>query len=115
VWSKTATRFVDEECTVENPAYVNLIVLVEVVWSLRRQKGYRKETVAAVIREMLESQSLIIENEEIVSEALQTFEASTAGFSDCLIAALNNHARAKPTFSFDKDAIKTGIFAPIQR
>ncbi len=115
LWSKAATRFVDEECTVKNPAFVNLVVLVEVVWSLRRQKGYRKEAIVAVIRDMLESQSLILEKEEIVAEALRIFEFGVAGFSDCLIAGLNNHAHAKPTFSFDKDALKTGIFAPIKR
>ena len=115
LWSKAATRFVDEDCTVKSPAFVNLIVLVEVVWSLRRQKGYRKEAVVTVIRDMLESQSLVLEKEEIVAEALRTFETGTAGFSDCLIACLNNHAQAKPTFSLDKDAIKTGIFAPIKR
>jgi predicted nucleic-acid-binding protein len=115
IWSKAATRFVDEDCTVKDPAFVNLIVLVEVIWSLRRQKNYKKETVVAVIKDMLESQSLVLEKEEIVAEALRTYEAGTAGFSDCLIACLNTHAQAKPTFSFDKDAIKTGVFAPIKR
>jgi predicted nucleic-acid-binding protein len=115
IWSKAATRFIDEECTANDPAYVNLVVLVEVIWSLRRQKGYRKETVIAVIRDMLESQSLVLEKEEIVAEALRKYEIDVAGFSDCLIACLNGGAHAKPTFSFDKDAIKQGIFAPIKR
>lgn len=115
VWSKAATRFIDEKCTVDDPAFVNLVVLVEVIWSLRRQKGYRKETVVAVIRDMLESQSLVLEKEEIVAEALRKYEAGVAGFSDCLIVCLNDHAHAKPTFSLDKDAIKTGAFAAIER
>jgi predicted nucleic-acid-binding protein len=113
--SKVATHFIDEHCTAKDPAYVNVVVLVEVIWSLRRQRGYRKETVVAVIRDMLESQSLVIEKEEIIAEALRKYEADSAGFSDCLIACLNDHAQAKPTFSFDKDAIKRGIFAPIKR
>jgi predicted nucleic-acid-binding protein len=115
VWSKAATRFVDEECTVKSPAFVNLVVLVEVIWSLRRQKGYRKDTVITVIREILESQSLVVEKEEIVAEALKRYEEGAAGFSDCLIASLNNHMQAKPTFSLDKDAVKAGIFSPIKR
>lgn len=114
-FSKTATRFIDEDCTVKEPGFVNLVVLVEVIWSLRRQKGNRKDAVVAVIRDMLESRSLVLEKEDIVMEALRQFEAGSAGFSDCLIACLNNHANARPTFSFDKDAIKTGIFAAIKR
>jgi predicted nucleic-acid-binding protein len=115
VWTKSATRFIDEECTADDPAFVNLVVLVEVVWSLRRQKACRKETVVAVIRDMLESQSLVLENETAVAEALRKYEAGVAGFSDCLIACLNDQVDAKPTYSLDKDAIKTGIFAPIKR
>jgi predicted nucleic-acid-binding protein len=115
VWTRAATRFVDEDCTVNDPAFVNLVVLVEVIWSLRRQKNYRKETVIAVLKDMLESQSLVLEKEEVVAEALRAFEKGSAGFSDCLIACLNTHAQAKPTFSFDKDAIKSGVFAPIKR
>lgn len=114
-FSKTATRFIDEDCTVKEPGFVNLVVLVEVIWSLRRQKGNRKDAVVAVIRDMLESRSLVLEKEDIVMEALRQFEAGSAGFSDCLIACLNNHANARPTFSFDKDATKTGIFAAIKR
>lgn len=115
IWTKAATRFIDEECTVKDPAFVNLVVLVEVIWTLRRQKNYRKETVVAVLKDMLESQSIVLEKDEVVAEALRAYEKGTAGFSDCLIACLNNHAQAKPTFSFDKDAIKTGVFAPIKR
>jgi predicted nucleic-acid-binding protein len=115
IWTKAATRFIDEECTVKDPAFVNLVVLVEVIWTLRRQKNYRKETVVAVLKDMLESQSIVLEKDEVVAKALRAYEKGTAGFSDCLIACLNNHAQAKPTFSFDKDAIKTGVFAPIKR
>jgi predicted nucleic-acid-binding protein len=115
IWSKSATRFIDEDCTIKDPAYVNLVVLVEVIWSLRRQKGYRKEVVIAVVRDMLQSQSIILENETTVAKALSIYETGVTGFSDCLIACLNDEAQAKPTFSLDKDAIKTGIFAPIKR
>ncbi len=114
-WTKAATRFIDEECTFDNPAYVNLVVLVEVIWSLRRQQGYNKSTAVTVIRDMLDSQSLVLEKESIVAEALQKFESGSTGFSDCLIACLNDHAQAKLTYSLDKHAIKMGVFAPIDR
>jgi predicted nucleic-acid-binding protein len=115
VWTKAATNFIDEKCTFEDPAFVNLVVLVEVIWSLRRQKNYSKDTVVAVIRNMLNSQSLVLDKEAVVADALGKFEAGSAGFSDCLIACLNEHAQAIPTYSLDKHAIKIGVFAPIDR
>jgi predicted nucleic-acid-binding protein len=115
VWTKAATRFIDKECTFDDPAFVNLVVLVEVIWSLRRQKNYNKESVVAVIRDMLDSQSLVLEKESIVADALRKFEAGLIGFSDCLIACLNEHAQAKPTYSLDKHAVKMGVFAPLER
>ena len=115
IWSKAATRFIDEECTASDPAYVNLVVLAEVVWSLRRQKNYGKEVVVTVVRNMLESQSVVLEKADIVADALQIFEEGNAGFADCLISSLNKHVNAEPTFSFDKDAVRAGVFAHIKR
>jgi predicted nucleic-acid-binding protein len=115
VWNKSATKFIDEKCTFKDPAFVNLVVLVEVIWSLRRQKNYSKDTIVAVIRNMLNSQSLVLDKEAVVAEALDKFESGSIGFSDCLIACLNEHAEAKPTYSLDKHAIKMGVFAPIDR
>jgi predicted nucleic-acid-binding protein len=115
VWTKAATKFIDETCTFDDPAFVNLVVLVEVIWSLRRQKNYSKDVVIAVIRTMLDSQSLVLEKEAIVAEALQKYETGSTGFADCLIVCLNEHVEAKPTYSLDKHAIKTGLFAPIDR
>ena len=34
--SERASRFINERCTVENPGFINHIVLCETVWVLRR-------------------------------------------------------------------------------
>jgi predicted nucleic-acid-binding protein len=115
VWSEPATRFIDDECSLENPGYINLVVLVEIVWSLRRQSGFNKERVAQLVEELLQADNFIIENEEAVERALAAFKRGDAGFADCLICALNESAGAAPTFSIDKDAIKSKVFASIKQ
>jgi predicted nucleic-acid-binding protein len=114
-WTSAAVRFIDEECTADDPGYVNLVVLVETIWSLRRMPGVGKATIMTIVRELLDSQSLVIEREAVVSEALISFESADAGFVDCLIANLNNDAQATPTYSLDKDAIKNGVFSGLSK
>jgi predicted nucleic-acid-binding protein len=115
VWSVPATRFIDEECSLENPGYVNLVVLVDTVWRLRRHAGFDKEQVAHFVEELLQADNFVIENEGLVERALAAFKSGGSGFTDCLIGALNESAGAAPTFSIDKDAIKSKVFAPIKQ
>jgi predicted nucleic-acid-binding protein len=115
IWSPRATRFIDGHCTRESPGYINTIVLVEVVWSLRRQAGFDNKRVAILIDEFLQADIFLIENEDVVESALAEFKKGKAGFADCLIAALNRRAEAHPTFAIDKAAIKSKIFASISQ
>jgi predicted nucleic-acid-binding protein len=113
VWSEPATRFIDAECTLESPGYINPVVLAEVVWSLRRQPGFDKERVAQIVEELLQADNFFIENEDAAEKALAAFKRGSAGFADCLIAALNESANASPTYSIDKDAIGSKVFVSI--
>jgi predicted nucleic-acid-binding protein len=65
------------------------------------------------VTELLEADNLSIENESAVVAALEDYQNGEAGFADCLIAVLNEAANAAPTFSIDKDAIRTKVFAPV--
>ena len=113
-WTRAAERFFDVTCSSENPAYINPIVLVEAVWVLRRIPGYGKKTIAQFIRGLLDSDRVVVGQQDLIELALHKFESSSAGFADCLIAALNTEAGASPTFSIDRDAIKSGVFAAIK-
>jgi predicted nucleic-acid-binding protein len=113
VWSARAVRFIDAQCSSADPGYINMIVLAETVWSLRRQRGYDDKRVARIIEELLQADSFHIEEERLVEDSLRNFKQGKAGFVDCLIAALNEKASAAPTFSIDKDAIKSGVFTSI--
>jgi predicted nucleic-acid-binding protein len=114
-WSPIAKQFIDSTCTVDEPGFINALVLAEVVWVLSGYQGYNKEKTASLIREFLDADNLYIDHAPQVEIALERFKNSTAGFTDCLIAVLNFEAGATPTYSIDQAAVKSGIFAALNR
>ena len=108
--SKAATRFIESKCTAETPGRINVIVLSELTWVLSRGYGYDRETVASVLRGMLSSPELFIEEDEAVWQALQVYERGGAGFADCLLGILNHRKGAAPTVTFDQKAAKESFF-----
>ena len=114
-WSKAATRFIDASLTEETPGYVNVIVLVELAWTLRRAYDFTREKIAAVVNELLQSSSFIVAEEKCVQRALLKSNSTGAGFADCLIAELNTAAGAAPTYAIDKRAVRGDIFTQVPR
>jgi predicted nucleic-acid-binding protein len=112
-WSSIARQFIDSKCTLNTPGFVHPLVLAEVVWAIKNHGGYNKQKTINLIREFLDADNLVIGNAHQVELALENYRASSAGFTDCLIATLNDEVGATPTYSIDKDAIKSAIFAAI--
>jgi predicted nucleic-acid-binding protein len=52
----------------------------------------------------LHSNELVIEQAELVSQALRTYKSSRADFADCLIERCGHAAECDYTVTFDKDA-----------
>jgi predicted nucleic-acid-binding protein len=106
VWSAPAQRFIDNDCTMDRPGHVNLVVLVELVWVLNQTPGWGKDEICTVISELLLADNLVVENQVLVSSALEAFRQGGADFPDFIIAALNQAAGAATTVTIDKDAAK---------
>jgi predicted nucleic-acid-binding protein len=110
VWSPLATRFIEEDLTVEEPGYVNLVVLAETVWSLRRAPGFEKWKLAEVVENLLAFDKLVIAERDAVANALSRYRSDGAGFADFLIAELNRAAGASATVAVDKAAAPSLVF-----
>jgi predicted nucleic-acid-binding protein len=106
IWSAPAQRFIDDDCTIDRPGHVNLVVLVELVWVLNQTLGWDKDKICIVISELLLADNLVVENPALVSSALEAFKQGGADFPDFIIAALNQAAGALTTMTIDKDAAK---------
>jgi predicted nucleic-acid-binding protein len=114
-WSKAATEFIDGSLTEETPGYINVIVLVELAWTLRTAYDFTREKVAAVIEELLQSSSFVIAEENSVYRALLKSNSTGAGFADCLIAEVNAAAGVSATYAIAKRAVRGEIFTQLPR
>jgi predicted nucleic-acid-binding protein len=91
----------------DNPGFIALVSLVELVWVMQSCYSATKEEVVAILEQLLRTQELLVENAEIAIKALNIFTGSKADFSDCLIERSANKAGCDYTVSFDANAIKT--------
>lgn len=115
VWSAPAQRFIDDECTVERPGFVNLVVLVELVWVLNQTPGWGKSEICTVISELLLADNLVIDRPALVSEALAAFRQGHAGFADFVIAGMNRSEGASATVTIDKYAAREPGFVRLAK
>ena len=88
----------------DEPVFLSVVVLVEFVWTLIRQKKVPRDVVAAQLEALLLRPDVLIESVDAVEVALGRFRSGKADFSDYLIAELGRHAGASTTYTFDTDA-----------
>ena len=108
--SAAATRLIERQCTGEAPGYVSIPVLLELFWVLTGAYGYEKAVVIPVIRQMLRTAELVVEDRPIIRAALRDFESGTAGFADYLIAHRNHARGCARTCTFDRRAARGRYF-----
>jgi predicted nucleic-acid-binding protein len=107
--TRKATDFIERECSESNPGFVGLVVLVEVVWVAESCYAASREAVAQILRRILSSPHLVVQESESAWQALRLFEQGKADFADCLVERTAAAAGCKRTVTFDKQAAKIGM------
>lgn len=107
--SRKATAFVEQECTDESPGFIGVVVLVEVVWVAESCYATSRADVAQIVRRLLGTRRFVVENAEVVWQALRAFEQGKSDFADCVIERCAAAAGCSRTVTFDKTAAKTGM------
>ena len=103
--SARATRLI-ESLTAEDPGFVPVVALVELVWVLSGSYALNRAQVTTVLETLLRSKELVVDRADLVTQALQRFSASHADFADALIERTANAAGCTATMSFDTGAVK---------
>jgi predicted nucleic-acid-binding protein len=106
VQSPKATKLV-EALSNENPGFITLVAITELVWVMQGCYEASKEETVTILESLLHTREFVIENTEVVAQALYAYIASNADFSDCLIERSANHAQCTCTKTFDSKAAKT--------
>jgi len=86
--------------------YVNLVVVLESVWTLRRVYGYSREQCLAFVEMLLEQRWVELDEHEMIGHALLNPRESGADFADTLIGELNRIAGCIQTYTFDHKAAR---------
>ena len=111
-WKRVNT-YLKKHCTSKDPAWISNIVLCEVVWVLSSGYGYAKSDIVNLLKQILLTAEVKMEEHDTVRMALREFEAGKADFSDYLIGSLNKKHGCDTTVTFDKKAAGYASFSLI--
>ncbi|MGH7490490.1 MAG: PIN domain-containing protein [bacterium] len=111
--TRRARRAVEASLARGEPVLVSLLVIIEAEWVLQSRYELDKAETLALLNRLLEARELTFEDEPAIEEALFQWKASTACFTDCLIAAHNRRMGCETTATFDAKAARLPGFAPV--
>ena len=100
--SAKAVRFIEANCSKNAPGFINSIVLCEIVWVLKRAYKYNKNLITMVLKQILITTELEIENSDCALLALHDYEKGHADFADYFIAQINRDKGCEATVTFDQ-------------
>lgn len=84
--------------------YINLIVLMEVVWTIRTRFRGKSAEIHTALETLLSSPIFVLQNRDQVVAALSLAREGRHGFADALIGYLNGRAGCEMTWTFDLGA-----------
>jgi predicted nucleic-acid-binding protein len=88
----------------EETLYVNISVLLETNWVLRRLYGYDRAAVLGFLQAVLERREFEIADYEAVGNALYLCRTANVDFADALLSEMNRLAGCSATLTFDQKA-----------
>ncbi|MGZ8161137.1 MAG: PIN domain-containing protein [Methylobacter sp.] len=108
--ARLASDLIENQCSTENPAFINEITLCEIVWVLKRAYCYDKAVILTILKQLLSISEVCVSSHTAEWAAYFDYETGNADFSDYFIARINKKAGCPFTFTFDKKACQNGNF-----
>ncbi len=110
--ARRAARFVINECSSEDPGFINRIVLCEMVWVLETAYGYARGNLALALEKILRTTQFEIEDHQEAWSSLREYQDG-ADFADSFIAAVNRRHGCNRTVTFDRKAGRRSGFSAL--
>ena len=107
IQTEVATQLLETRCTLEEPGFVSLVVLVELVWVLGNGYKYPKPLITAVLSKLLTVAELVVEETNSARVALNAYETGNADFADYLIGCIHKAKGCLTTLTFDRRASRS--------
>ena len=96
----------ERRLTEENPGFVSIVAMVETVWVLERSYGLTTDEIVGAVERVLQTDVLIVENEQEVFTAMTALKEGQGSFADAVIAALGARMGCSCTLTFDQKALR---------
>ena len=103
--SPMATRLV-ESLTGDQPGFVPLVAVVELVWVLSSSYRLTREQQVEALDLLLRSREIVVDRADLVLQAQRRFARGGADFADCLIERIAQAQGCRTTMTFDAAAAK---------
>lgn len=104
--SRRAAEIIERRLTEEEPGFVSLVCVLEVVWVLKSLFKRSRQEIANDIEMLLAADTLEIQNEQEVYHAVVALRNGTGTFEDALVGALGVWRGCSATLTFDEGAAK---------
>ncbi len=102
--SAKAAQVFEHRLTARNPVFISVVALAETVWVLERSYRFSDTEIAAAIEAILQTNLVVVENEQEVFTAMIALKEGSGSFADALIAALSTRAGCSRIVTFDRKA-----------
>jgi len=100
-----AVRFFAERSP-KDPAFIPLLVIAEFAWVLEKRFRFARARVLDVLRALLSTVDVVVEQHEAVAEALAHAETPKIDIADALIAEVSRRNGCQRVVTFDKTAAR---------
>ncbi|MGH9606896.1 MAG: PIN domain-containing protein [Terracidiphilus sp.] len=111
--ARQANQIIERQLSAQNPGFLSLVTLLEIVWVLRSLLRQSPAQIAAHLEGLLAADTLAVQNEQQVFEAAFALKRGAGEFEDALIGALNAWAGCLRTLTFDRKAGRLAGFRVI--
>jgi predicted nucleic-acid-binding protein len=106
--SAAANRLFDS-FSKDNPGFISVICIIELVWVLRTARRAKPQDIARVLETLLRVDHIVVEQTELIWQALRIFTRTNADFPDCLIQRFSHAAGCEETLTFHRKAVSAGM------
>ena len=110
VQAAQATTLIENRLSEDDPGFISIVAMAEMVWVLGRHYRFASGQIAAAIDRMLGTDTLIVESEQEVFEAMTALREGRGEFSDALIGSLSAKAGCSRVLTFDRKALQLPRF-----
>ena len=104
--SPRATRLI-ESLTADEPGFVPLVAVVELVWVLSGSYSLSRAQVSEALESLLRSKELVIDRAALVTQAVNRYARGGSDFADALIERIATSKGCTATMTFDVGAAKS--------